>query len=138
VQDAQKSRRRLKNARKRLNDATEADKSKLKTRLHLADVDYHYATCYPLGTPYIPLFPRRDQGKGDSESDEEEDVVRGDEEMRRRVETAMKEGKPALERLKNELEIEEIVDNVAIPKGTARGDREEQAAEESDDGEFFE
>ena len=87
-------------------------------------MDYHYAMYYPLGAPYVPLFPRKEGGQNDGDSDEETDNeknLRGDHEMRERIEKAMGGGKPALERLKNELSVEEILDE-DISKPKEKGD----------------
>lgn len=105
--------------------------------MRVADVDYHYASYYPLGTPYVPLFPRKEGRQSDGGSDEgdEENSIRGDVEMRQRIEKAMEEGKPALQRLRNELIVEEAVDEgISVPNEKGAGEDDNA----DDDGDFFE
>jgi rRNA-processing protein Efg1 len=138
--DSQKAKRRLKQVRKALEAAKEEDKSTLESRVRDADIDYHYALYYPLGKPYVSLFPRKEDRQGAEESDEEasdEKSTRGDPEMRQRIEKAMAEGKASLERLRNELFVEEVLDeDLSVAK--EKGPREDNDEEDDDDEDFFE
>jgi hypothetical protein len=125
----------LKNARKALESASEQDKHSAEECVKIANLDFHYALYYPLGTPYVPLYPR----KGDDEGEEDsvnESSRRGDAKMRKRVETAMNEGKQSLERLKNELVVNEVIGE-ELRQGNEVA--EEGDSEGNDDGnDFFE
>jgi hypothetical protein len=111
-----------------------------------ADVDYHYAMFYPLGTPYVPLYPRKseDQDVSDDESPES-DKPKGNPEMRERIEKAMHEGKSSLQRLKNELVVEEAIDEDSKSKSEPRHKNDHSQSQtlkdddnEEEDEEFFE
>ena len=117
--------------------AKEEERGTLEKMVRIANVDCHYAAYYPLGTPYVPLFPRKEGRQGDGGSDEgdDENDIRGDVEMRQRIEKAMDEGKPALERLRNELIVEEAVDEgIGVPNEKGAGENEDDV----DDEDFFE
>jgi hypothetical protein len=129
--ETQKTLKRLKKAKKTLESAENGDKAKLEQAVHKADVDWHYAEYYPLGAHYVNLFPRK---KGTEESeDEAEDTVRGNPEMRARIEKAMNEGKAALEALKSELTIieSETIEEESRVAGVGGED-------DDDDDAFFE
>lgn len=108
-------------------------------------MDYHYANYYPLGTTYVSLYPRKsgDQDVSDDESPES-DGLKGDPEMRERIEKAMNEGKNSLQRLKNELVVEEAIegDSNSKPGPGNKNDPKSQVEKDDDneeeDDEFFE
>jgi hypothetical protein len=133
VAETQKTVKRLKKAKKALASAEDGDKAKLEQAVHKADVDWHYTEFYPLGAHYVNLFPRKTEN--DENEDEAEDTVRGNLEMRARIEKAMKEGKAALQTLKSELTIvesETIVEEGGQNTGVGGED------DDDDDDGFFE
>jgi rRNA-processing protein Efg1 len=132
--DCQKAKRRLKNARKALESANDEDKTSVEERMRILDVDLHYTLYYPLGTPYVPLYPRKDDDE--KEEDINESTLRGDAQMRKRIETAMNEGKSSLVRLKNELTVNEIMDEELGRSDQPTGRNDSGANEDGND--FFE
>jgi hypothetical protein len=132
--DSQKAKRRLKNAQKVLESANDEDKRSVEERMRILDVDLHYALYYPLGTPYVPLYPRKDDEK--EEEGINESMLRGDTQMRQRIETAMSEGKSSLARLKNELTVNEIMDKELGRNDQTTGGND--SVENDDGNDFFE
>ncbi|KAI9703006.1 MAG: 18S rRNA maturation protein [Bogoriella megaspora] len=90
--DRQKATRRLKKAHKEANAATNPeDKTAAQKRVRIAEVDLNYAIYYPLGLPYVSLFPTKKGQNGKIKGDEEltEQGVSGDQEMWHLVEGCM-------------------------------------------------
>lgn len=60
LQERQKATRLLKKLRKRLLAAESMEEvEKLKTQMHVAEVDLNYTQYYPLSEPYISLYPQK-------------------------------------------------------------------------------
>ncbi|OCK79792.1 hypothetical protein K432DRAFT_299055 [Lepidopterella palustris CBS 459.81] len=117
--DRQKANRALKKIRRELDAAEErGEKDELLLKLHNAEVDLNYALYYPLSQPYSSLFPRSKNEEAklrklDPNSDAEESgakdkrsqdaeparMTKGNPEMWKTVENAMKHG--TLEALRN-------------------------------------
>jgi hypothetical protein len=93
----------------------------------VAEVDWRYATYFPLERRYVSLF------RGEKDDREGEGGGSGDPQVRARIEAAMEEGgMAALEAIRCELTVVEHVED--------KGRREEGVAEDDDesDGGFFE
>lgn len=106
--DRQKASKRLKRARKELNNCEEDDdnRAELEKRVEDAEVDVNYAQYYPLDRHYVSLFPRKntkddDVGENDNGSlDKDDDMERkGDSEMWNKVKECMAGG--TLDALRN-------------------------------------
>ncbi|KXT12732.1 hypothetical protein AC579_8898 [Pseudocercospora musae] len=93
--DRQKAERRLKKARKALEDAAEAD-AELQKQMEDCEVDVNYAMYYPLEVDYVPLFPsKRKKDGGETENAEAADKAAarmGDQAMWEIVKKCMAEG----------------------------------------------
>jgi len=102
--DRQKGTRILKRLKKEHASTEDTDeRTKLRQRIHTAEVDVNYAMYYPLMKPYSSLYPKSKGKKsdysegGDDDSDskskkEEVEGPKGDVEMWKAVEQAMEDG----------------------------------------------
>jgi rRNA-processing protein Efg1 len=127
--ETRKALRRLKSARKAVGDAPEGEqREEAERRQRAAEVDWRYATYFPLERRYVSLFRGEKDGEGERDS-----AGSGDPEVRARVETAMEEGwMAALELIRCELTVVETVED--------KGKGDEGIADDGDesDGGFFE
>ncbi|KXT02524.1 hypothetical protein AC578_4176 [Pseudocercospora eumusae] len=93
--DRQKAERRLKKARKALEEAAEAD-AELQKQVEDCEVDVNYAMYYPLELDYVPLFPSKRKKDGEETeiagTDDKAVAREGDQEMWESVKKCMAEG----------------------------------------------
>lgn len=162
--DRQKASKRLKRARKELNNCEEDDdnRAELVKRIEDAEVDVNYAQYYPLDRHYVSLFPRKktkddDTGENDIDAYEKDEAMerKGDSEMWNKVKECMADG--TLDALRNgKLITPEETAHTTKPlgqrtidgldrrvvgrqkKGSANAEHDTEADEESENEGFFE
>lgn len=78
--DRRKAEKRLKRAKKELQDVVHGDAktAALEKKASDAEVDVKYAIYYPLEKDYVPLFPRRKKGSDDEDKDGGDAERKGD------------------------------------------------------------
>lgn len=129
--ERQKATRRLKKTTKALESCENAEeKNTLKRKAHIAEVDVNYPQYYPYMTPYVSLWKKEKGVQGEDQytaNDEQDDGAKGNIEIWRQVELAMRDG--SLERLKDivdEAEKEKVHKDVASLCKISKGSRKAQ------------
>lgn len=124
--DRQKANKRLKRAKRELNECLEgggeeSTRLTMQRKVHEAEVDVNYAVYYPLERHYVPLFPSRQKtGAAEDEGGADEEIEtevqrKGDLDMWRKIEECMGDG--TLEELRNGKLLESNEDAALPPRG---------------------
>ena len=122
--EKKKAQRLQKQLRKRLETASLEEMPEIKRNLHICEVDINYTVYFPYLEPYISLYPRAN-AKSETAEDEKSTAASSLQAERpplwKVVEEAMKEGKPALERLRDRQPRENSVTKASVEPATDNG-----------------